>query len=155
MARISTPSARKVVGLGFLPDEARHGFLIDVPKGAANGELVSITEHRGKDLDHLGARAIDAPSPNDPALRVLIDRGRWLALAPAFWDEANRRLRANGLPLAKFQKTWTSRFQCIRLLARSYAFFVGRLKKLRLMTFPMRCATGRRLHQRSAGGCLR
>ena len=83
MARTSTQSARKVVGLGFLPDEARHGFLIDVPKGAANGELVSITEHRGNDLDHLGERAIDAPSPNDPALRVLIDRGRWLALAPA------------------------------------------------------------------------
>jgi hypothetical protein len=107
MARTSTATARKVVGLGFLPDEARHGFLIDVPKGSANGELVSITEHRGNDLDHLDARAIDAPSPNDPALRVLIDRGRWLVLAPAFWDEANRRLRANGLPLAKFQKTWT------------------------------------------------
>jgi hypothetical protein len=38
------------------------------------------------------------PSPNDPALRVIIDRTRWLALAPAFWEEANRRLRANGLP---------------------------------------------------------
>jgi predicted nuclease of restriction endonuclease-like (RecB) superfamily len=33
-----------------------------------------------------------------------IDRTRWPALAPVFWEEANRRLRANGLPVAKFQK---------------------------------------------------
>ena len=66
--------------------------------------MICITEHRGDDLDHLGARAVDAPSPNDPSLRVVIDRNRWLALAPAFWEEANRRLRANGLPAAKFQK---------------------------------------------------
>ena len=32
------------------------------------------------------------------------DSSRWLALAPAFWEEANRRLRANGLPIAKYQK---------------------------------------------------
>jgi hypothetical protein len=104
MARHSTSSARKVVGLGFLPDEARHGFLIDVPKGKASSGLACITEHRGSDINHLGARAIDAPAPNDPSLRVLIDRDRWLALAPAFWDEANRRLRANGLPVAKFKR---------------------------------------------------
>lgn len=104
MARNSTSSTRKVVGLGFLPDEARHGFLIDVPKGNSSSELVGITEHRGNDINHLGARAIDAPSPNDPSLRVLINRSRWLAFAPAFWDEANRRLRANGLPVTKFKK---------------------------------------------------
>ena len=66
--------------------------------------MICITEHRGNDLDHLGARTVDMPSPTDPSLRVLIDRNRWLALAPAFWEEANRRLRANGLPVAKFQK---------------------------------------------------
>ena len=98
------PSARKVLGLGFLPDEARHGFLIDIPKGTAGGDKICITEHRGNDLNHLGVRVIDAPTPNDPSLRVIIDRNRWLGLAPAFWEEANRRLRANGLPLAKFQK---------------------------------------------------
>ena len=104
MARGNTTSIRKVLGLGFLPDEARHGFLIQIPKGAATGDLVSITEHRGNDLDHLGTIETNIPSPTDSSLRVLIDRGRWLALAPAFWDEANRRLRANGLPVAKFQK---------------------------------------------------
>ncbi len=100
-------SARKTVGLGFLPQESRHGFLIDVPKGKSKDEVVCISEHRGDDLNHLGERESAQPSPNDPGLRVVIDRGRWLALAPAFWEESNRRLRANGLPTHKFQKTST------------------------------------------------
>ncbi len=62
------------------------------------------SEHQGSDIDHLGERAVDAPSPNDASLRVVIHRNRWMAIAPAFWDEANRRLRANGLPAAKFLK---------------------------------------------------
>jgi hypothetical protein len=97
-------AARKVIGLGFLPEEARHGFLIDIPKGSAGGDMICITEHRGSDLDHLGARTSNTVSPGDPSLRVIIDRARWLALAPAFWEESNRRLRANGLPTAKFHK---------------------------------------------------
>jgi len=104
MRRAAPSSARKVVGLGFLPEEARHGFLIDIPQGSGGNDMITITEHRGNDLDHLGARLVDAPSPGDPSLRVIINRTRWLALAPAFWEEANRRLRANGLPAAKFQK---------------------------------------------------
>lgn len=102
MARAS--SSRKIIGLGFLPEEARHGFLIDIPKGSAGNDWICITEHRGDDLDPLGARTVAQPLPNDPSLRVIIDRNRWLALAPAFWDEANRRLRANGLPVTRFQK---------------------------------------------------
>jgi hypothetical protein len=35
MARAPASATRKIVGLGFLPEEARHGFLIDVPKGSA------------------------------------------------------------------------------------------------------------------------
>jgi len=104
MATTKNLNTRISIGLGFLPDEARHGFLIDIPKGASQNELVSVTEHRGNDLDHLGARSIEPPSPTDPSLRVLIDRNRWLVLAPSFWEEANRRLRANGLPSSKFLK---------------------------------------------------
>lgn len=106
-ARKSATPTRKPIGLGFLPHEARHGFLIDVPKGTGVGDLISITEHRGDDLNLLGERSSAAPHPNDPALRVVIDRGRWQILAPAFWEDANRRLRANGLPPAKFQKNPT------------------------------------------------
>jgi len=103
MPRSTSPN-RKVIGIGFLPAEARHGFLIDIPKGSGSSDLICITEHRGAELDQLGVRAQGLLSPTDPSLRVMIDRGRWLALAPAYWEEANRRLRANGLPLAKFYK---------------------------------------------------
>lgn len=104
MAIKKVSATRKVIGLGFLPDEARHGFLVDVPKGTGPNDIICITEHRGDDLDQLGSRTVAPPSPNDPSLRVAINRTRWLTLATAFWEEANRRLRANGLPQAKFQK---------------------------------------------------
>jgi len=103
MAR-DTAHVRKVLGLGFLPEEARHGFLVDIPKGTGGSDLVRITEHRGNDIGALGVSATVSTSPNDPSLRVVIDRLRWLALAPAFWEEANRRLRANGFSVAKYQK---------------------------------------------------
>src|SRR5208282_5969735 len=98
MARQAASAARKVVGLGFIPAEARHGFLVEIPKGASADGLIRITEHRGNELNTLDVRPTGATSPNDPALRVIIDRNRWQGLAPAFWEDANRRLRANGLP---------------------------------------------------------
>jgi hypothetical protein len=104
MMHSSASPARKAIGLGFIPEEARHGFLIDVPKGGGRSDIIQISEYRGNDLDYSGTRALEPPSPIDPSLRVVIDRNRWLALAPAFWEEANRRLRANGLPSAKFRK---------------------------------------------------
>jgi hypothetical protein len=117
MARTLNQSSRKAIGLGFLPDEARHGFLVEIPKGSGRSDLICISEHRGDSLSQLGektaqanpaesldAQSSEAPSLSDPSLRVVIDRQRWSALAPAFWEEANRRLRANGLPVAKFQK---------------------------------------------------
>lgn len=97
-------TSRKSIGLGFLPDEARHGFLIDIPKGSGANDMICITEHRGTDINTLGLLTVEPPPLSSPALRVFIDRARWLALAPAFWDEANRRLRANGLPVARFLK---------------------------------------------------
>ncbi len=122
MARTSTRSTgagtnRQPVGLGFLPVEARHGFLIQVPKGTGKNDYIRISEHRNVDLSSYdpGESASRAESAqieisstvsenSDPSLRVLIDRNRWLALAPEFWEEANRRLRANGLASCKFQK---------------------------------------------------
>lgn len=97
-------TTRKIAGLGFLPSEARHGFLIEVPKGSAKQDLIRISEHRNVDISQMDWTEASAESDTDPALRVLIDRNRWLALAPAFWEEANRRLRANGLPICKFVK---------------------------------------------------
>ena len=95
---------RRTIGLGFLPDEARHGFLIDVPKGTGQHDVVRITEHREVDLERRLTAAVSATTMAAPELRVAIDRARWLELAPRFWEEANRRLRANGLPTHRFVK---------------------------------------------------
>ena len=106
MAR-TAPATRKSIGLGFLPEESRHGFLIHIPKGSAKGDLISISEYRGDRFSGAEVTSLPAPPPTDPALRVALDRGRWAALAPAFWEEANRRLRANGLATAKLTKSPT------------------------------------------------
>lgn len=97
-------SSRKIVGLGFIPAESRHGFLIHIPKGTSKDDFIRITEHRGQDLDRVAEAQSPELSMNDPSLRVFLDRGRWSALAPSFWEDANRRLRANGLPTQKFLK---------------------------------------------------
>jgi hypothetical protein len=44
MRRTTSSSARKVVGLGFLPGEARHGFLIDIPNALRNWEALDPEE---------------------------------------------------------------------------------------------------------------
>lgn len=102
MTSKKTAASRKALGLGFLPEEARHGFVIDISR-SGKGDAVYITELRGPDLERWDTLA-DIEVTN-PALRVAITRERWLALAPAFWEEANRRLRANGLPAHRFQKS--------------------------------------------------
>ena len=38
---------------------------------------------------------------------MALSRARWTELAPGFWEEANRRLRANGLTTAKLTKSPT------------------------------------------------
>ena len=65
-------TARKIVGLGFTPTEARHGFLIDVPKGSAHDDRISITEHRGDDLNQLCEPSVDPPSPGKSGLHLKI-----------------------------------------------------------------------------------
>ena len=97
-----SPAPRRSVGFGFLPDEARHGFVIDISR-TGKGDPVFIVELRGPDLERW--ETLSDIEPGNPALRVAITRERWLELAPAFWEEANRRLRANGLPAIKFQKS--------------------------------------------------
>jgi len=66
--------------------------------------MIAITERRESGLSEYAASAPLNATPTAPALRVLIDRHRWEELAPAFWEEANHRLRANGLPTLKWAK---------------------------------------------------
>lgn len=50
MARTVTPRSNatcKSIGLGLVPEESRHGFLVHIPKGTAKGDLIAISEYRG------------------------------------------------------------------------------------------------------------
>ena len=100
----SAGSGRSVLGLGYIPGEIRHGFVIEVPRGKGRDDLVAISEHRESGLEDFAAASPAAQALTAPGLRVIIDRRRWEDLAPAFWEEANRRLRANGLPACKWVK---------------------------------------------------
>jgi len=102
MASRKAVTPRKAIGLGFMPQEARHGFVVDISR-TGKGDPVFIAELRGPEVERWESLA--TMEPTAPALRVIMTRERWLALAPAFWDEANRRLRANGLSAHKFQKS--------------------------------------------------
>lgn len=102
MSKSKSTVSRKTLGLGFLPEEARHGFVVDIRR-TGKDDPVYITELRGPDLERWEA-LVDIEASH-PALRVAITRERWLALAPAFWEEANRRLRANGLTAHRFLKS--------------------------------------------------
>jgi hypothetical protein len=104
MGHNTSVSTRKTLGLGFLPEESHHGFLVYIPKGSKGDDVIVIVEFRGDDFGQIQDRPVESLPQDDPSVRVLIDRTRWLALSPAFWEEANRRLRANGLPVFKFMK---------------------------------------------------
>lgn len=96
--------SNRAYGLGYQPDLTGHGFIVEVPRGSGSSDMICILEYRGGDPEKLQETSVANLSPSDPSLRVLLDRTRWLGLAPSFWEDANRRLRANGLPTSKFQK---------------------------------------------------
>jgi len=105
MAKRASLDPRKPLGLGFLPAEGRHGFIVTIPKGTGAEDRIQIREERSIEVDLLKSGKELAVPDADPSLRVSIDRRRWNDLAPGFWEEANRRLRANGLTTHKFTKS--------------------------------------------------
>lgn len=101
----SVEPTRRVLGLGFEPAVARHGFVIEIPVGKGRDDLIAITERRESGLTDFATSSAASTAPSSPNLRVLIDRRRWEDLGPTFWEDANRRLRANGLPTCKWVKS--------------------------------------------------
>ena len=94
---------RKSIGLGFMPEEARHGFLLDLPASQAQDAVVMVSEHR----DYRLAESDVAPAKRlatDPEVRVAFERHRWDALASAFWDDAGRRLKRSGFAVPRLTK---------------------------------------------------
>ncbi len=74
-------TTRKIAGLGFLPVEARHGFLIEVPKGKGRNDWISIAEYRNVDLTQLESndKAIGETSVSTLSIKVSHESGAQLA----------------------------------------------------------------------------
>jgi hypothetical protein len=97
MARIAKrKDGRLCLGLGFFPEEARHGFLLDLPGSREDEACVFLSEHRQWNIvkDEFEVPPLE---PADPELRVIVDRLRWEGVASAFWEDASHRLRNAGI----------------------------------------------------------
>ena len=95
--------ARECIGLGFFPNEARHGFLIDIPAGKDDTAGVMLSEHRVWQT-HEGKIYIAQVGPGDPELRAVVERFRWDEVASVFWQEAGIRLKNAGFPVPRLPK---------------------------------------------------
>ena len=106
MAKRGAPSdttAKKSFGLGFMPEELQHGFILHLPAARVATADVFVSEHRDFVLENGEIR----PRPVtliDPDVRVRIKRARWDEIATAFFEEATRRLRRAGLAEPKLPK---------------------------------------------------
>ena len=95
--------AKKTLGLGFLPDEARHGFVLHLPTSQAETADVSLSEYRDFVIED-GHLRLPPVTPNDPTLRVILKRNKWNEIASAFWEESSRRLKKAGIAAIKLPK---------------------------------------------------
>lgn len=103
MAKAPKADARLCLGLGFFPQEARHGFLLDLPAGKDDTAAVMLSEHRVWNLVD-GTIAIPETGPTDLGLRAAVERFRWDEIAAVFWEEAGHRLRNAGITVPRIPK---------------------------------------------------
>lgn len=94
-------AGRPHIGLGVVPLSTRHGFVVNVSNEP--GATVTIHEFRG-DVAETGAPERFAAPFTDADYRVELSQDQWQAVASAFWQEANNRLRSNGFAQAKVVK---------------------------------------------------
>jgi hypothetical protein len=93
----------RALGLGFIPDDARHGFVLHLPTSQARTAEVMVAEYR--DFAITGDTIRSAPATHaDPSVRVILRRAQWDLIADAFWQDAARRLRGAGIEAARLPK---------------------------------------------------
>lgn len=85
-------------GLGFVPDEARHGFVLRL--GTKTREVL-LLEYRDFASIEDGRLRVPEISPTDEALRAILKRSQWEQIVRPFWEEASRRLKRRGLSATK------------------------------------------------------
>ena len=95
----------KSTGFGFVPAESEHHFLVTIP--SKTQESIYISEHLSWD-DSAARRALSfALGTDDAAIRVVLPRLKWDAIADAVRVEFNQRLKGNGLKTGKWKSGQT------------------------------------------------
>jgi hypothetical protein len=78
---------------GFDPQESRHHFLVDIPRG---GEApIKISEHLTFD-DETGSSGVTTGAGQDGQIRVILARLKWDAIADELRTQFNQRLKKAG-----------------------------------------------------------
>lgn len=95
MKRTLSDTQQTVLGFGFVPEQAHHHFLVSIPMDKT--APVSVSEH----FEWTGT--IACVSDDDPALRIILDRSHWNAIADPLRASFNVRLRNGALPVGRWQ----------------------------------------------------
>jgi hypothetical protein len=95
----------KWIGFGFAPAESEHHFLVTLPPAA--GESVYISEHVHWDDSDARRELSFALGTEDAAIRVILPRPKWEAIADTVRVEFNRRLKAQKRKTGKWKRGQT------------------------------------------------
>jgi hypothetical protein len=95
----------KWIGFGFAPAESEHHFLVTLP--TAPSESVYISEHVHWDNSDVRRELSFALGTEDAAIRVILPRPKWEAIADTVRVEFNRRLKAQKLKTGKWKRGQT------------------------------------------------
>jgi len=96
---------RKLIGFGFAPTESEHHFLVTLP--SASSESVYMSEHVLWDNSEARRELSFALGTADAAIRAILPRPKWEAMADTVRVEFNRRLQAQKLKTGKWQRGQT------------------------------------------------
>jgi len=92
---------------GFEPDESRHHFVVDIPRGG--DAPIKISEHLTWD-DEVGSSAVSSGAAQDGQIRVIMPRIKWDAVADELRTQFNLRLKK----LGKKSGNWRSGSNLLR-----------------------------------------
>ncbi|WP_089937339.1 DUF3780 domain-containing protein [Candidatus Entotheonella palauensis] len=95
----------KLIGFGFAPAESGHHFLVTLPSAAS--EPVYISEHVHWDDSDARRELSFALGTEDAAIRVILPRPKWEAIADTARAEFNQRLKAQKLKTGKWKRGQT------------------------------------------------
>jgi hypothetical protein len=95
----------KLIGFGFAPAESEHHFLVTLPP--ASSESVYISEHVLWDDSDARRELSFALGTEDAAIRAILPRHKWEAIADTVRVEFNRRLKTQRRKTGKWKQGQT------------------------------------------------